>query len=55
MSARERHNKSERDTEELHVLSEQDNKEFQDETVKELKALIVQEKTKLDEARQKAI
>jgi len=36
------------------VLSEQDNKESPDETVEELEALIFQEKTKLDKARQKS-
>ena len=35
-------------------MSEQDKEEFPDETVKELEALIVQKKTKLDEAWQKA-
>lgn len=37
-----------------HVLSEQNNEELPDETVEELEALLVQEKTKLDEAWQKA-
>ena len=53
MSAGAKHSESEHDTEESHVLSEQDNKEFPDATAKELEALIVQERTNLNEAPQK--
>jgi len=44
---------SERDTEESHVISDQENDESPDENVEELEALIAEEKSKLDEARQK--
>lgn len=53
MSASSKLSDSERDTEESHVLSEQDHDESLDETVEELEALIAKEKSKLDEARQK--
>jgi len=53
MSARANHSESERNTEESHVLSEQDNEEFPDATAEDLEALIAQEKTKLKEAWQK--
>ena len=53
MSACSKPSDSERDTEESHVLSEQDPDESPDETVEELEALIAKEKSKLEEARQK--
>ena len=50
MSARSKPSDSESDTQESHVLSEQDHDESADETVEELEALIAKEKSKLDEA-----
>jgi len=54
MSAQPKLSDSERDTEESHVISDQENDESPDENVEELETLIAEEKSKLDKARQKA-